>query len=44
MQFNYSVVEPEKSTSESYRIHWNLMNDEEIGSLALLKLKGRKGE
>ena len=35
---------PEKSTAESCRTHWNLMNDEEFGSLKLLKLKYRRGD
>ena len=32
----------EKSTLESSRMHWNLMNDKEFGSLKLLKLKYRR--
>ena len=31
----------EKSTAESYRTHWSLMNDEESGSFKFLKLKYR---
>ena len=31
-----------KSTSESCRMHWNLMNDKEFGSGKLLKLKYRR--
>ena len=34
----------EKSTPESCRMHWNLMNDEEFGSIKLLKLKYRRGD
>ena len=34
----------EKGTNESRRMHWNLMNDEEFGSLKLLKLKYRRGD
>ena len=34
----------EKSTVESCRMHWNLINDEELGSFEFLKLKYRKGE
>ena len=34
----------EKSTPESCRMHWNLMNDEEFGSRKLLKLKYRRGD
>ena len=34
----------EKDTPESYRMHWNLMNDKEFGSLKLLKLKYRRRE
>ena len=33
---------PQKSTAESYRMHWNLMNDQEFGSLKFLKLKYRR--
>ena len=33
-----------KSTSESCRMHWNLMNDKEFGSRKLLKLKYRRGD
>ena len=36
--------ESEKSTPESCRMHWNLMNDEEFASLKLLKLKYRRGD
>ena len=34
----------EKITLESCRMHWNLMNDEEFGSVKLLKLKYRRGD
>ena len=34
----------EKSTPESSRIHWNVMNDEELGSIELLRLKCRRGD
>ena len=34
----------EKSTAESCRMHWNLLDDEEFGSLQLLKLKYRRGD
>ena len=34
----------EKSTPESCRMHWNLMNDDEFGSIKLLKLKYRRGD
>ena len=34
----------EKGTAESYKMHWNLMNDEEFGSFKVLKLKYRRGE
>ena len=34
----------EKSTPESCRIHWNVMNDKEFWSLKVLKLKYRKGD
>ena len=43
--FNFWKFETfEKSTPESCRMHWNLMNDEEFGSLKLLKLKYRRGD
>ena len=32
----------EKSTPESCTIHWNSMNDEEFGSIELLRLKYRR--
>ena len=35
---------PEKSTAESCRRHWDLMNDEKFGSFELLKLKYRRGD
>ena len=31
-----------KTTPESYRMRWNLMNDDEFGSIKLLKLKYRR--
>ena len=34
----------EKGTAESYKMHWNLMNDEEFGSFKVLKLKYRRGD
>ena len=34
----------EKGTAESYKMHWNLMNDKEFGSFKLLKLKYRRGD
>ena len=34
----------EKSTPESCRMHWNLMNEEEIVSIKLLKLKYWRGD
>ena len=34
----------EKTTPESCRMHWNLMNDEEIVSIKLLKLTYRRGD
>ena len=34
----------EKSTAESFRMHWNVMNDEEFGSFKFLKLKHRGGD
>ena len=40
----YKFMDSSKSTPESCRIHWNLMNDQEIWSRKLLKLKYRRGE
>ena len=37
-------LKSDKITSESWRAHWNLMNDEEFWPLKLLKLKYRRGE
>ena len=34
----------QKITAESYRVHWNLMNDDEFGSFKFLKLKYRSGD
>ena len=34
---------PEKSTTASSRIHWNLKNNEEVGSFKHLKFKYRRG-
>ena len=34
----------EKSTPESCRMHWNLMNDAEIVSIGFLQLKYRRGD
>ena len=34
----------EKDTPESIRMHLNLMNDEETGSMKLLKLKYRRAD
>ena len=31
-----------KSTAELWKMHWNLMNDEEFASVELLKLKYRR--
>ena len=39
-----SFQKAEKSTAESCRIHWNLMNDEQFGFFKLLKLKYRRGD
>ena len=35
---------PDRSTSESYKIHWKLINGEEFGSKKKLKLKYRRGD
>ena len=43
--FNFwKLLKSSKSTPESCRIYWNLMNDIEFGSVKLLKLKYRKGD
>ena len=34
-----NLKKPERSTLESFKIHSNLMNDEEFGSKKVLKLK-----
>ena len=34
----------EKSTAESCRMYWNLMNDQEFKSFKFLKLKYRRGD
>ena len=39
----YKFGNPERSTTESYKMHWNLRNGEEFGSRKLLKLKNRRG-
>ena len=43
--FNFRKFEKtEKSTAESCRMHWNLLDDEEFGWLKFLKLKYRRGD
>ena len=43
--FNFREFQKnEKSTGESCRTHWNLMNDEEFGSFQFLELKYRRGD
>ena len=39
----WKVQESEKSTPDSWRNHWNLMNDQEFQSVELLRLKYRRG-
>ena len=34
----------QKSTADSSRMHWNLMNDKECGSIKVLKLKYKRGD
>ena len=34
----------EKSTPESWRIYWKAMNDEQLGSIGLLRLKYSRGD
>ena len=40
----YKFENPERSTPESYKMHWKLINGEEFGSKKLLKLKYRMGD
>ena len=40
----YKFNDSEKSTPESCRMHWSLMNNKEIGYLELLKYKHRRGD
>ena len=43
--FNLKKVwKPDKSTAESFRMYWNLINDKEFGSFICLILKYRRGE
>ena len=39
-----NLQKPERSTTVSSTTHWNLMNDEEVGSFKLLKLKYKRGD
>ena len=38
----YKLENPERSTRESYKTHWYLINEQEFGSKKLLKLKYRR--
>ena len=38
----YKFENPERSTPQSYKMHWKLINGEEFGSKKLLKLKYRR--
>ena len=41
--FDWKIFQDsEKITIESYKMHWNLMKDEQSGSVKLLKLKYRR--
>ena len=40
----YKFQDSSKSTPESSRIYWNVMNDEKIGSRKILKLKYRRAD
>ena len=40
----YKIQNPERSTPESYKMHWNPINEEEFGSKKLLKLKCKGGD
>ena len=40
----YKFENPERSTRESYKMHWKLINCEEFESKKLLKFKYRRGD
>ena len=40
----WKFQDAEKSTPESCRMHWNVINGDEFGSIKLLKLKYRRGD
>ena len=40
----YKFENPDRSTPESYKMHWKLINGQEFGSRKLLKLKYRRGD
>ena len=40
----WTFQDSEKSSPESCKMHWNLMNDDGFGSIKLLKLKYRRGD
>ena len=40
----YKSWDSEKSTPDSWRMHWNVTNGKEFGSTKLLKLKYRRGD
>ena len=43
--FNLKIFQDcEESTPQSCRMHWNLMNENEFGTINLLKLKYRRGD
>ena len=43
--FNFTKFQKiDKSTGESCRTHWNLMDDEQFGCFTFLKLKYRRGD
>ena len=43
--FNLHKIEnPKTITRESYKMHWNLINDEEFGSNRIFKIEIQKGE
>ena len=40
----YKFQNPERRTAESYKMHRNLMDDEEFGSIRLWRFKYRRGD
>ena len=40
----YTFQDSDKSTPESCTMHWNLIKDDQFGSIKLLKLKYKRGD